>query len=348
MSEAGERQLDPAVHPAALDRRRQQVVEHRVADGDQVVQGVVTLPARRSASSAAYTSRSTGSGTASPVCVESTIAFASSSDQSASRAGARGGEPVRIAAAKSACTSRWSPLPRRQCDLLAHELRLVEHRRSRRSGAPRPAARTARRRATRRRSRSGRGRRRARCAARPAPSSTPPACRARRSRTRAAPSPCPRPPSAAPAAATPPTPSPAEPARWQSRSSVCGAWFISTPPPSPSHVPRQPAVRVVAVRAVERVDDRHAHELAEPAARRSAHAQRRSPAGSAAGSRRRAAGPSRSAAAIIASASRASTASGFSTSTCAPASSDSIVSAGWDGCGVQTTTTSGASASSSR
>ena len=46
---------------------------------------------------------------------------------------------------------------------------------------------------------------------------------------------------------------------------------------------------VVAVRAIERVDDRDAYELAEPAARDQLRARRRSPAGSAAGSRRRAA-----------------------------------------------------------
>jgi hypothetical protein len=47
---------------------------------------------------------------------------------------------------------------------------------------------------------------------------------------------------------------------------VWGAWFISTPPPSPSHVP--PAGGPVVARwTVERVDDRDAHELAEPTAR---------------------------------------------------------------------------------
>src|SRR4029077_3588228 len=64
---------------------------------------------RSFASSAAYASRSTGSDTARPSCVERTIAFATSSDQSASRAGTRGSRPSLIAATKSACTPRWSP-----------------------------------------------------------------------------------------------------------------------------------------------------------------------------------------------------------------------------------------------
>jgi hypothetical protein len=45
---------------------------------------------------------------------------------------------------------------------------------------------------------------------------------------------------------------------------VCGAWFISTPPPSPTTRPAPPRLAVVAVRPVERVDDRRAHERADP------------------------------------------------------------------------------------
>ena len=85
---------------------------------------------------------------------------------------------------------------------------------------------------------------------------------------------------------------------------------------------------VVGVRAIERVDDRDAYELAESAGR-----DRASRAAAITGRKRcwkqtPSSRPARSAASIIVSASRASTASGFSTRTWAPASSASIASGG--------------------
>ena len=129
-----------------------------------------------------------------------------------------------------------------QLDVLAHEVRRVEHPGRSPEVLRQREARTARRQSSRPRSRCARDRRPARCAARPVPSSTPPACRAApfsHSRSAVAVSSasigCERRPAFPHAVA-------GGPARWQRRSSVCGAWFISTPPPSPSHVPRQPAV----------------------------------------------------------------------------------------------------------
>ena len=166
-------------------------------------------------------------------------------------------------------------------------------------------------------------------------------------RTRPARSPCLRPPSAASAAATAPTPSPAV-LRGDRADRACGAPGSSAhrrPRPPTSRASRRCRSSCSGDRAGRRSRraraprvDRLAISVRAAAITGRKRCWKQTPSSR----------PARSAASIIVSASRASTASGFSTRTWAPASSASIASGGWDGCGVQTTTTSGASASSSR